>query len=550
MNAAPCRAQSHRRVSAMALTLVLSCLTASAARTCLAVEVLEFEPATSQLTLDVHPGTGEIYATETNRIAVYSRSGALVRQINLPQPTTRGFQFDLRVNAAGDVLFNDNNGFMLFDAAGALVTDFKQTPEWTAHTTTPVALAPDGRVYVARPGAIEEFTRQGAFVRSFDLPAADPFRQAIRVDVGSDGLIHLLSHQSSPGIFTRTIEVLDPAGALVRSAVLPSDPPLSGESPFANDLQIAPNGDWVVATRGKTFFDVYDSAGQHKRTIYPGMNYGMRDAAVTPEGGLAIREFLDGSRIRIFSPAETAELSPQRALRHFVDGPFGWTETIHGESFLDEPLDNAGIGRANAQSETTAGAFRVPGELGVLQNVEVTWQRVIYEMDSFGMFDPTAINIDPIAQPREYARAALSTGRVLFRGSELPSSNPNELSLTKTFSMTGGSTVAFFFTREGATSRFEQIIGPAPNPLPPLYSIEGINGGGFDQMIAFAANGRTLIGVEDIAAYRTTPDNNFSDQLFTFNVQLIPIPVPEPASGPLALSLACLLVGCVRRTAI
>jgi hypothetical protein len=203
-----------------------------------------------------------------------------------------------------------------------------------------------------------------------------------------------------------------------------------------------------------------------------------------------------------------------------------------------------GIGSDNSGSETAAGAFRTPGTAGTPQDIAVTWHPVIASMDSFGVFDPTTISIDPFVDPRGYAAEALRSGRVLFRSGDLLPFPDQQTPITKNLQWAGGSAVAFFFTGAG-TSTYEQFLANPATNRPPFLSLSSANPGRYDQMAAFAANGRTLLGFEDLTAANPTalfPDYNLSDEMFSFNVQLLPIAVPEPTSVALpTISMAFLL---------
>jgi hypothetical protein len=380
-----------------------------------AVQFVEFAPdkPASAAKFAIHPVTGEIYAAEVDRTAVYDATGNLLRSFGAIEPQAAFLVRSVQVNPQGQVLVRRGNAIQLYDVAGNLEGTINQHSDGGNISPARPALAPDGRVFLTRLGGlgqeVEVFSPQGAFERSFLLPAGDQGpRQGVTMDFGPDGLLYVASDRGPFNNRVRGIEVLDAAGVLQRNITL-GTLPSAGAPQLTNTLgfRIAPNGN-LLLSRDAVHIDVYDPQGQALHAIYGGLQL-TTDFDVTPDGGLALQEFPNGSRIRVFTPEEAVRLTTDRPLLHFVDGPFGWARwgnSTHPGGEIGVKLDLVGIGSTNALSETAAEMFRVPGEIGAPQTVEVTWHRVIPSMDAFGIFDPTAITVDPVANPREYAAQA------------------------------------------------------------------------------------------------------------------------------------------------
>lgn len=509
----------------------------------LAAESLVFDPSRSAINFAVHPATGEIYATERDRIGVYDAGGKFLRSFGeLAAPTAA--PRPIRVNEQGQAMVV-YRGIQLFDSTGSLQAQLPSSfAAW--------ALGPDGRMFVAKSAVgsnldhqIDVYSPHGVLQESFPLPAVSTPRRGLSMDIGPDGLLYVLSDRvGDAGSRFRGIEVLNATGDPQRNfslgPLLPTTPSLT---PFDGGLRIARNGNVLVGS-GPRDIDVYDSQGNRLSPITGGL-FPTTDFDVTPSGGIALREFANGSRIRTFSDEESARLSPQRPMLHFVDGPFGWATDPNGTNVISDKLNLVGIGADNRQSETSAGVFQVPGEAGVTQSVTVTWHPIMTGMDGFGIFDPTAITADPTLDPRGYAEQALRQGQILFRQSDLLLGELRQTPITKDVQLTGGSMVAFFFTGV-SVANYEEFLANPVETRRPLLSVSEVNLGGFDQLVAFAANGRTLIGFEDLARgnRQISSDNNFSDEMFSFNVQLIPVPEPDGAAiARMAAAASMVVVG-------
>jgi hypothetical protein len=200
-------------------------------------------------------------------------------------------------------------------------------------------------------------------------------------------------------------------------------------------------------------------------------------------------------------------------------------------------LDDAGIGAANTAAETTATSFFVPGASGT--NTTLTFHLASDNGTfnfQFGYFNTAAVSANPLTDPVTYATQALSASTLVF---DDVTQNPPD---TATFSVAAGTNLGFFIVPNNTIAAF--LANPAlfypPTPLgdtphrSPLFSLSDANPGQFDQMLAFAGNGKTLFAFEDLTRVGSS-DQNFTDLIFTLDAQLAVVPptpvVPLPAAA-------------------
>lgn len=200
-------------------------------------------------------------------------------------------------------------------------------------------------------------------------------------------------------------------------------------------------------------------------------------------------------------------------------------------------LDDVGIGAANTGAETTATSFFVPGLSGT--NTTLTFHLASDNGTfnfQFGYFDMAAVSANPVTDPVTFATQALSASTLVF--DDITQNPP----ATATFSVAAGTNLGFFIVPNNTIANF--LANPAlfypPTPLSdvahrsPLFSLSDANPGQFDQMLAFAGNGKTLFAFEDLTRVGAS-DNNFTDLIFSLDAQLAVLPpapvVPLPAAA-------------------
>lgn len=213
-----------------------------------------------------------------------------------------------------------------------------------------------------------------------------------------------------------------------------------------------------------------------------------------------------------------------------------------GQTDIPMLLDSVGIGATNFASESVAEWYVVPGAPGEMVAVRFRfiWDRpnpIVGELFfSFGFYLLDSVSANPSADRLAHAIEALSAQNATLVFDDREVDPP---SVSQEYIFPAGTRLGFFSIpnnqldafRADPGSFYEDPNGQGSNDelgrtRSPLFSRASANPGGFDQMLAFAANGATLFAFEDIA--RTSPFSPMEFNTLVFQVEVLREDIQNP----------------------